>query len=159
MFLILLSDFKDTIRMLKGNQRSIVAAAIAGIFVSTYALYVEMAAEIRPGYKALCDISEHASCSRVLTSKWVYNWTNIAVFRVNLRDNIRPEPYKTVRYVTVIRFNSCSCLTKLIDLLTFCRYSKGFGLIPEDSPLVVPNCVYGVIFYCLMIFLCKYCFT
>ncbi|XP_026327554.1 vitamin K epoxide reductase complex subunit 1 isoform X2 [Hyposmocoma kahamanoa] len=87
--------------MLKGNQRSIVAAAIAGILISTYALYVEMAAEVRPGYKALCDISEHASCSRVLTSK----------------------------------------------------YSKGFGLISDDSLLVVPNCVYGVIFYCLMIFL------
>lgn len=49
--------------------RGITAVAIAGVLVSTYALYVEMAVEARPGYKALCDIAERASCSRVLTSE------------------------------------------------------------------------------------------
>ncbi|XP_059048538.1 vitamin K epoxide reductase complex subunit 1 [Achroia grisella] len=85
----------------KRLDRLIIATAIIGVLVSTYALYVEMAAEARPGYKALCDISEYASCSRVLTSK----------------------------------------------------YSKGFGLLPKDLKMDVPNCIYGIIYYCLIIFL------
>ncbi|XP_046965817.1 vitamin K epoxide reductase complex subunit 1-like protein 1 [Vanessa cardui] len=84
-----------------GLNRGVIATCLLGILLSTYALYVEMAAEMKPGYKALCDISEHASCSKVLTSK----------------------------------------------------YGKGLGIIPKDSPFKLPNCVYGIMFYCIMIFL------
>lgn len=52
-------------------NRGLVLTGILGVMVSTYTLYVEMAAESRPGYKALCDLAEHASCSRVLTSEYV----------------------------------------------------------------------------------------
>ncbi|KAL0883224.1 hypothetical protein ABMA27_016654 [Loxostege sticticalis] len=89
---------------IKGHSRAIIATSIMGVLVSTYALYVEMAAEARPGYKAMCDFSEYASCSRVLTSE----------------------------------------------------YSKGFGIIPKESALEVPNCIYGIMFYCLVIFLGTY---
>ncbi|XP_045772923.1 vitamin K epoxide reductase complex subunit 1 [Maniola jurtina] len=85
----------------KQLNRAIITISLIGVLLSTYALYVELLAELRPGYKALCDISEHASCSRVLTSK----------------------------------------------------YGKGLGLVPEDSPFKVPNCVYGIIFYCIIILL------
>ncbi|XP_072949158.1 vitamin K epoxide reductase complex subunit 1-like protein 1 [Epargyreus clarus] len=88
----------------RGVNRAIIATAVVGVLVSTYALYVEMAAEARPGYKALCDISEHASCSRVLTSK----------------------------------------------------YAKGLGLVSKNSQLEIPNCVYGIIFYCIIIFLTSF---
>lgn len=89
---------------IKGLNRALIATSLLGILVSTYALYVEMAAEMKPGYKALCDISEHASCTRVLTSK----------------------------------------------------YSKALGLVTEDSPLKVPNCVYGILFYSTIIFLATF---
>ncbi|XP_021188350.3 vitamin K epoxide reductase complex subunit 1-like protein 1 [Helicoverpa armigera] len=85
----------------KSLDRVIVLTSIAGILLSTYALYVEMAIETHPGYKALCDISEYASCSRVLSSE----------------------------------------------------FSKGFGLLPKDTSLEIPNCIYGIVFYCLIIFL------
>lgn len=55
-------------------NRAIIFASLVGILVSTYAMYVELVADLKPGYKALCDISEHASCSKVLTSKWVFKY-------------------------------------------------------------------------------------
>ncbi|GBP82362.1 Vitamin K epoxide reductase complex subunit 1 [Eumeta japonica] len=90
--------------MASNLNRSIITTCIIGVLASTYALYVEMAAEARPGYKAMCDLSDHMSCSRVLTSE----------------------------------------------------YSKGFGIIPHGSAFEVPNCIYGIIFYCLLIFLTTY---
>ncbi|CAK1556333.1 unnamed protein product [Leptosia nina] len=85
-------------------NRLLILTGIMGILISTYTLYVEMAAESRPGYKAFCDFAEHASCSRVLTSE----------------------------------------------------YSKGFGFLPETSTFQLPNCIYGVLFYCIIIFLSTY---
>ncbi|CAH4028516.1 unnamed protein product [Pieris brassicae] len=85
-------------------NRGVVLTGILGVLVSAYTLYVEMAAESRPGYKALCDFAEHASCSRVLTSE----------------------------------------------------FSKAFGLLPKNSAFEVPNCIYGTLFYCIMIFLSTY---
>ncbi|XP_068633584.1 vitamin K epoxide reductase complex subunit 1-like protein 1 [Battus philenor] len=86
---------------IKGIDRAIIVTSLAGILVSMYALYVEMAAEARHDYKALCDLSEHASCTRVLTSE----------------------------------------------------FSKGFGFSSEDSSFYIPNCVYGIVFYCTIIFM------
>lgn len=45
-------------------------AAILGVCVSSYALYVEWQKEADPSYVASCDISEKMMCSEVLTSKY-----------------------------------------------------------------------------------------
>lgn len=71
MTLILYLFFQQFTMSVTRINRGIIATALVGILVSTYALYVEMAAEARPGYTALCDLSEHASCTRVLTSELV----------------------------------------------------------------------------------------
>lgn len=51
------------------NSRSttLTVASLLGIVVALYALYVELHAD-DPGFEAFCDINEHASCSKVLTS-------------------------------------------------------------------------------------------
>ncbi|XP_047991622.1 vitamin K epoxide reductase complex subunit 1-like protein 1 isoform X2 [Leguminivora glycinivorella] len=35
-------------------------------------------------------------------------------------------------------------------------FSKGFGLVPKGSMLEIPNCIYGIVFYCLMILMTTY---
>ncbi|KAJ0176672.1 hypothetical protein K1T71_007851 [Dendrolimus kikuchii] len=85
----------------KRHDRAIILSCIVGVLISTYGLYVELTKEAHPEYRALCDIAEYASCSKVLTSK----------------------------------------------------YSKGFGVVSKDATLYLPNCIYGLVFYCLIIFL------
>ena len=46
-------------------------ACFVGISLSAYALHVELSKEHNKDYKALCDISEHMSCSKVFSSKYV----------------------------------------------------------------------------------------
>ncbi|CAH1799016.1 unnamed protein product [Owenia fusiformis] len=41
-----------------------------GIIVSLYALYIEIRKHKDPQYVAMCDLNEHMSCSRVLTSRY-----------------------------------------------------------------------------------------
>ena len=48
---------------------ALTVAACLGVVVSAYALYVE-SMHGTDGFVALCDISEHASCSKVLTSEF-----------------------------------------------------------------------------------------
>jgi len=43
---------------------------LAGILVSCYALWVEYRKTVDPNYEAACDISEKASCSKVLMSSY-----------------------------------------------------------------------------------------
>ncbi|XP_063624052.1 vitamin K epoxide reductase complex subunit 1 isoform X2 [Cydia splendana] len=88
----------------KGLDRAIISAAIAGILISTYALFVEMTAEADSDYKAFCDLAEKVSCSNVLTSD----------------------------------------------------FSKGFGIAEKGSVWEIPNCIYGIVFYCLMIIMTTY---
>lgn len=39
----------------------------------------------------------------------------------------------------------------------YCRYGKGFGIIPKTSFLYIPNPIYGLIFYALVAILSTYC--
>lgn len=45
-----------------------------GSILSAYALLVELSAELHPDQPAMCDLSEHMSCSRVLTSRLADKW-------------------------------------------------------------------------------------
>lgn len=74
-----------------------------GILLSVYSLFVEIQAHADKNYKALCDINEQISCTRVFLSE----------------------------------------------------YGRGFGLVApvlgKDSMLNLPNPVFGVVFYLLII--------
>ncbi|XP_026888466.2 vitamin K epoxide reductase complex subunit 1 [Electrophorus electricus] len=41
-----------------------------GFVLSVYALHVELSRENNPEYRAMCDLAESVSCSKVFTSRW-----------------------------------------------------------------------------------------
>ncbi|CAL8380242.1 unnamed protein product [Gadus morhua 'NCC'] len=43
---------------------------VFGILLSVYALHVELSKESNPDYRAMCDLGESVSCSKVFTSRW-----------------------------------------------------------------------------------------
>ncbi|KAL0984521.1 hypothetical protein UPYG_G00142600 [Umbra pygmaea] len=43
---------------------------IFGLFLSFYALHVEISRESDPEYRAMCDLGDSVSCSKVFTSRW-----------------------------------------------------------------------------------------
>ncbi|CAG5123354.1 unnamed protein product [Candidula unifasciata] len=56
--------------LLWSNATDILFFNVLGVLVCLYALHVEVSKEKDPSYKAMCDISEYMSCSRVLTSQY-----------------------------------------------------------------------------------------
>ncbi|KAL5017491.1 hypothetical protein ScPMuIL_007080 [Solemya velum] len=61
-----------------------------GMIVCMYALYVELSAESDKTYRALCDISETISCSKVFTSRYGRGFG--LVDRVVASDSILNQP-------------------------------------------------------------------
>ncbi|KOC66114.1 Vitamin K epoxide reductase complex subunit 1-like protein 1 [Habropoda laboriosa] len=49
---------------------AIVIRCILGLAVSCYAYYVELATEEDDSYEAMCDISEHISCTKAFSSEY-----------------------------------------------------------------------------------------
>lgn len=80
---------------LRKLNTGILTACVIGLGLSYYAYVVETKKEQDDSYEAMCDISEHVSCTKVFMSE----------------------------------------------------YGKGFGLIPKNSALNVPNSIYGLAFY------------
>lgn len=54
---------------------------IAGFLISAYSLYVKTRVSLEPhSYRALCDLAEHVSCSKVLASKYSQGFGVPSVF-------------------------------------------------------------------------------
>uniref|UniRef100_A0A674MB07 vitamin-K-epoxide reductase (warfarin-sensitive) n=1 Tax=Takifugu rubripes TaxID=31033 RepID=A0A674MB07_TAKRU len=43
---------------------------VFGLLLSVYALHVELSRERNPDYRAMCDLGESVSCSKVFSSRW-----------------------------------------------------------------------------------------
>ena len=65
------SKKKNTNSSLDSNyiRNCILFLCAIGMFISMYALYVEILKEKDPNYTAMCDVNSYMTCSRVLTSK------------------------------------------------------------------------------------------
>ncbi|CAB1343708.1 unnamed protein product [Coregonus sp. 'balchen'] len=54
----------------KWERRTRLFLCIFGLFLSFYALHVEISREKDPEYRAMCDLGDSVSCSKVFTSRW-----------------------------------------------------------------------------------------
>ncbi|XP_061667160.1 vitamin K epoxide reductase complex subunit 1 [Syngnathoides biaculeatus] len=54
----------------KWERTARVFLCVFGLILSVYALHVELSREHDPDYRAMCDLAESVSCSKVFTSRW-----------------------------------------------------------------------------------------
>ncbi|KAA8581629.1 hypothetical protein FQN60_003210 [Etheostoma spectabile] len=54
----------------KWERKARTFLCVVGLFLSVYALHVELSRERNPDYRAMCDLGESVSCSKVFTSRW-----------------------------------------------------------------------------------------
>lgn len=52
------------------ERKARVCLCVLGLLLSVYALHVELSKESNPDYRAMCDLGESVSCSKVFTSRW-----------------------------------------------------------------------------------------
>ncbi len=55
--------------MPKWERNARIFLCVFGLFLSVYALHVELSKERNPDYTAMCDLGESVSCSKVFTSR------------------------------------------------------------------------------------------
>ncbi|TNN54267.1 Vitamin K epoxide reductase complex subunit 1-like protein 1 [Liparis tanakae] len=56
--------------MPRWERKARIFLSLLGLFLSVYALHVELSRERDPDYRAMCDLGESVSCSKVFTSRW-----------------------------------------------------------------------------------------
>ncbi|CAJ1080985.1 vitamin K epoxide reductase complex subunit 1 [Xyrichtys novacula] len=56
--------------MPKWERKARIFLCVFGMCLSVYALHVELSRESNPDYRAMCDLGESVSCSKVFTSRW-----------------------------------------------------------------------------------------
>uniref|UniRef100_A0A3Q0SP70 vitamin-K-epoxide reductase (warfarin-sensitive) n=1 Tax=Amphilophus citrinellus TaxID=61819 RepID=A0A3Q0SP70_AMPCI len=56
--------------LFKWERKVRIFLCLFGFVLSIYALHVELSRERNPDYRALCDLGESVSCSKVFTSRW-----------------------------------------------------------------------------------------
>ncbi|TRY74178.1 hypothetical protein DNTS_004348, partial [Danionella cerebrum] len=61
-----------------------------GLVLSVYALHVELSRENDPAYRAMCDIGQSVSCSKVFTSRWGRGFGLVELF--TSKDNVLNQP-------------------------------------------------------------------
>ncbi|XP_029313031.1 vitamin K epoxide reductase complex subunit 1 [Cottoperca gobio] len=58
------------VKMPTWERKARIFLCVFGLFLSVYALHVELSREKNPDYRAMCDLGESVSCSKVFTSRW-----------------------------------------------------------------------------------------
>uniref|UniRef100_A0A3Q2CGR8 vitamin-K-epoxide reductase (warfarin-sensitive) n=1 Tax=Cyprinodon variegatus TaxID=28743 RepID=A0A3Q2CGR8_CYPVA len=72
------------------ERKARISLVLLGLVLSVYALHVELSRERDPDYRAMCDLGESVSCSKVFTSRWGRGFGLVQLFLAN--DSILNQP-------------------------------------------------------------------
>ncbi|XP_060795402.1 vitamin K epoxide reductase complex subunit 1 isoform X3 [Neoarius graeffei] len=67
-----------------------IVLCVLGLILSVYALHVEVSRENDPNYRAMCDLAESVSCSKVFTSRWGRGFGLVQLFAE--KDSLLNQP-------------------------------------------------------------------
>lgn len=71
------------------ERKTRVFLCVLGLCLSVYALHVELSRERNPDYRAMCDLGESVSCSKVFTSRYVLfsspSWCCVSTYLVPMQ--------------------------------------------------------------------------
>ncbi|XP_053495774.1 vitamin K epoxide reductase complex subunit 1 [Ictalurus furcatus] len=85
-----MSSSKSPDGVVKWERWVRVVLCALGLILSVYALHVELSRENDPNYRAMCDLAESVSCSKVFTSRWGRGFGLVQLFIE--KDNILNQP-------------------------------------------------------------------
>lgn len=106
----------------KWERKMRIFLCVIGLILSVYALHVELSHERDPEYRAMCDLGESVSCSKVFSSRYVL----ISMFVQKLTGAVLP------RFVADVSFGFLQS-QKLADFYGSCdhlplpRFTNSFG--------------------------------
>lgn len=72
------------------ERKARIFLCVFGLVLSVYALHVELSRERNPDYRAMCDLGESVSCSKVFSSRYDFHSSNRLL--------------KTYFYLTILHF-------------------------------------------------------
>ncbi|MED6270360.1 hypothetical protein CHARACLAT_009419 [Characodon lateralis] len=76
--------------MPRWERKARIILALVGLVLSIYALHVELSRERDPDYRAMCDLGESVSCSKVFTSRWGRGFGLVQLFVA--KDSLLNQP-------------------------------------------------------------------
>ncbi|CAL9699059.1 unnamed protein product [Knipowitschia caucasica] len=62
------------------ERKARILLCVLGFILSIYALHVELSKENNPEYRAMCDLGQYVSCSKVFTSRWGRGFGLVQIF-------------------------------------------------------------------------------
>ncbi|KAJ0015918.1 hypothetical protein NQD34_014208 [Periophthalmus magnuspinnatus] len=62
------------------ERKARIILCVLGFVLSIYALHVELSRESNPDYRAMCDLGQYVSCSKVFTSRWGRGFGLVQIF-------------------------------------------------------------------------------
>lgn len=94
---------------------------VLGLVLSVYALHVELSRERNPDYRAMCDLGESVSCSKVFSSRYALDFYNKQtnkqtryLFFISL-----PQSVSFLIFQGRVVRNTCHVLTINVDILFY----------------------------------------
>ncbi|KAJ0060220.1 hypothetical protein NL108_004075 [Boleophthalmus pectinirostris] len=70
----------DAQRLPTWERKARIILCFLGFVLSIYALHVELSRESNPDYRAMCDLGQYVSCSKVFTSRWGRGFGLVQIF-------------------------------------------------------------------------------